>query len=156
MTSNQMQTKREEAADLFLDAIPPIWYLLRAQIDKIAREKFDITGGQFHVLGRIKSGKTSVSDLADTRHISRPTVSRKVDNLVEKGLVSRKESREDRRFTVLELTEEGGNILQMMALSRRMWLEEMLTTLNDHELETIIQAFIVLGKLSKTESNEKT
>lgn len=149
MLDNQTQVKRKEAADQFWEAIPPIWYSLHSQIDKTAREKFDITAGQFHVLQRIKSGKTSVSDLADARHISRPTVSRKIDNLVEKGLVSRKESREDRRFTILELTEEGKNILQILASSRRVWLEEQLGTLDDKELEMIIQAFSVLGKLQK-------
>jgi DNA-binding MarR family transcriptional regulator len=149
MLDIQTQAKRKEAADQFLESIPPIWYSLHSQIDKFAREKFDITAGQFHVLQRIKSGKTSVSDLADARHISRPTVSRKIDNLVEKGLVSRKESREDRRFTILELTEEGEKILQMMASSRRVWLEEQLGSLDDKELEIIIQAFSILGKLQK-------
>jgi DNA-binding MarR family transcriptional regulator len=104
---NNPQANRKEVADLFWEAIPPIWYLLRARVDKIAREQFDITGGHFHVLRRIKTGDTSVSELADTRHISRPVVSRKIDSLVEKELVSRRESREDQRFTVLELTGDG-------------------------------------------------
>ena len=68
MNKNHSPAKRKEAADLFWEAIPPIWYLMRAQINKTARERFEITGGHFHVLRRIKSGDTSVSDLADARH----------------------------------------------------------------------------------------
>lgn len=118
MINEQEHTKRKDAADLFWEAIPPIWYLLRAQIDKTAREKFKITGGHFHVLRRIKSGDTSVSELADARHINRPVVSRKVDSLVEKGLLSRRESPEDRRFTVLELTQNRGRNLKVNVCSQ--------------------------------------
>lgn len=148
MNNGQRHTRRK-AADQFWEAIPPIWHLLRAQTDKTARERFDITGGQFHVLRRIKRGKTSVSDLADARHISRPTVSRKVENLVEKGLVSRRESREDRRFVVLDLTQAGETALRVIYSSSRAWLEEQLDRLDDQELETIIKAFEALSKLSR-------
>lgn len=142
------QTNRKEAADLFWDAIPPIWYLLRAQINKTAREEFDITGGQFHLLRRIKRGRTSVSDLADSRHISRPVVSRKMDSLVAKNLVTRNESLEDRRITMLELTDDGEKVLELMSATSRVWLEEQFGALAEDELETIIQAFSALSKLS--------
>jgi len=136
------------AAELFWEAIPPIWYILRSQLYKTAREEFDITGGQFHVLQRIKNGDTSVSELADAHHISRPVVSRKLDNLVEKGLVSRKESPQDRRFTVLELTPEGEKILEVLSTTKRKWLEEPLGSLTDQELETVIEGFSTLMKIS--------
>jgi len=149
MTKNHSPIKRKEAADLFWEAIPPIWYSMRAQINKTARERFEITGGHFHVLRRIKSGDTSVSDLADTRHISRPVVSRKVDSLVDKGLVSRRESQEDRRFTVLELTEDGEKILEFMYESSHVWLEEQLMTLDNQELAAVIQGFEILKQVGK-------
>jgi DNA-binding MarR family transcriptional regulator len=142
---------RREAAEQFLKAVPSIWYSLRSQIDKIARQKFGITGGQFHVLRRIKSGKTSVSMLAEARHISRPTVSRKVEHLVEKGLVARRVSQQDRRCTILELTATGEEILQVMEFSRQKWLEEQFSALDDHDLEVIIQAFSLMNELSRKE-----
>ena len=148
MIKEQKHAKRIDAADLFWEAVPPIWYLLRAQIDKTARERFEITGGHFHVLRRIKSGDTSVSELADARHISRPVVSRKVDSLVEKGLLSRRESPEDRRYTVLELTQNGEEILKLMSAASLAWLEEQLGALSIQELETVIQAFSLLNKIS--------
>ena len=148
MSDAQNNTKRKEAAELFWDAIPPIWYWLRSQLDKTARETFEITGGHFHVLRRIMNGDTSVSELADARHISRPVVSRKVDSLVEKGLVSRSESAEDRRFSVLEVTPKGEEILDVMSASSRGWLQDKLGVLDSQELATVIQAFLILKKIS--------
>ena len=89
-----------------------------------------------------------MSELAEAGHISRPVVSRKVDSLVEKGLVSRRELPEDRRYTVLELTDEGEKVLQEISISSRVWLEERLGTLDYEDLEKIIQAFTALRKLS--------
>jgi DNA-binding MarR family transcriptional regulator len=146
-TTPKIETR--EAAEQFLAAVPPIWYSLRSQIDKIARQKFGITGGQYHVLRRIKSGMTSISELAQVRHISLPTVSRKVEHLVEKGLVARRESQKDRRCTILELTEAGEEIIQEMEFSRRKWLEEQFSVLDDQELETIIQALSLMTALSQ-------
>jgi len=99
-------------------------------------------------LQRIKNGDTSVSELADAHHINRPVVSLKLDNLVEKGLVSRKESPQDRRFTMLKLTPEGERILEVLSTAKRKWLEEPLGSLTDQELETVIEGFSTLMKIS--------
>jgi DNA-binding MarR family transcriptional regulator len=146
MPDKKSGLSKKKAAELFWESIPPIWYLLRSYIDKISREKYEITGGHFYILRRIKDGDTSVSELADARHISRPVVSKKVDSLVEKGLVSRRESPEDRRFTVLELTPEGEEIMADLLASNRAQLRGLFESLNDQEIETIIQAFLILKK----------
>jgi len=149
MEDTTLHVETREAAEQFLAAVPPIWYSLRAQIDKIARQKFAITGGQYQVLRRIKSGMNSISKLAEARHISLPTVSRKVEHLVEKGLVARRESQQDRRCTILELTEAGEEIIQEMEFSRQKWLEEQFSLLDDHDLETIIHALSLMRALSQ-------
>jgi DNA-binding MarR family transcriptional regulator len=138
---------RKKAAELFWEAIPPIWHTIHSELDRNAREIHEITGGHFHVLRLIKGGYTSVSELADARHISRPVVSRKVDSLVEKGLVSRRESPEDRRYTVLELTLEGDRILEELRASNREWLDERFRRLEEQEIEIVNQALIILKKL---------
>jgi len=148
MSKNISSSLRQDAVELFWEAIPPIWHSIRSTLDKNAREDFDITAGHFHVLRRIKGGDTTISDLADSSHTSRPVVSRKVDSLVDKGLVTRRESTEDRRFTMLELTAEGHRILEELRRRNRVLLEELLGTLNDHELEIVIEAFFILKKIS--------
>lgn len=149
MSNKTNQSIRKQAVEKFWGAVPPFWFLFRSQLDKTAREDYEITGGHFHILRRIKKGDTNISDLAESRHISRPVVSRKVDSLVEKGLVSRHESPEDRRFTVLELTPEGDRILEELRVSNRSWLDSKLSSLNKDELETILKAFEIFNKLSK-------
>ena len=76
------------AIDKFWEFFPPVWHAVKAYIRTQATENFDITVGQFHILRRIKAGKDSVSKLAADRHTSRPAISRAVDVLVKKGLVS--------------------------------------------------------------------
>jgi len=139
---------RKMAVETFWEAIPPIWHSIHSQLDKTAREEFEITGGHFHVLRRIKCGDTTISELADSRHISRPVVSRKVDSLVERGLVTRKESPEDRRFTILALTAVGDHILRKLRSRNRKLLEEHFGSLDDREVEIVIEAFNILKKIS--------
>lgn len=146
--AKENQNRLMQAAELFWEAIPPIWYMLRSQIDKTAREDFDVTVGHFHMLRRIMDGDTSVSELADARHISRPVVSRKVDSLVEKELITRRESIHDRRYTVLELTPKGERILESLSAASLEWLEGPLGKLNDQELKTVTEAFQILKKIS--------
>jgi len=76
-------------------------------------------------------------------------VSRKVDRLVEKDLVSRRESPQDRRYTVLELTPDGEKILKNLSAASLKWVEEPLGKLNDQELETVIEAFSILKKIAR-------
>lgn len=148
MSPKSSNTTKNAVVQKFWETIPPIWYRIGSQVDKTARENYEITGGHFHILRRINNGDTSVSDLADSRHISRPVVSRKVDSLVEKGLVSRCESSEDRRFTVLALTPEGERILKEIRTSTRGWFKAQLGELDDQELETVLEAFSILNKIS--------
>lgn len=148
MAKKSRSSLRKDAVELFWQAIPPIWYIIRSHLDKNAREDFEITGGHFHVLRRINCGATTISDLADAGHISRPVVSRKVDSLVDRGLVTRKELAEDRRFTILALTEEGEQILTELKLRNWELLEEKLDLLDDREVKVVREAFTILKKIS--------
>ena len=69
-------------------------------------------------------GFTSVSELAAIRQISRPAISQAVDVLVEKGLISRQQEAEDRRFVHLLLTPNGEALLNKIFQENRAWMME--------------------------------
>jgi DNA-binding MarR family transcriptional regulator len=69
---------------------------------------------QYHVLEPLSSGPRTNRELAESAGISAPTVTRMVDGLLQRGLVTRIEDPIDRRAVVISLTEDG-----LTALTRK-------------------------------------
>ena len=113
----------------------------------MATENFDISVEQFHILRFIRRGHCSVSELANVRNISRPASSQGVDALVNKGLVTRTQSKEDRRYVELELTPEGNALLDSVFQNTREWMKESLETFSQDELELAMRGMEVLKKM---------
>jgi DNA-binding MarR family transcriptional regulator len=137
----------EQTLDKFWETVPRLWSHVRAHIRVVATEKFDISVEQFHILRYIRRGNCSVSELADARNISRPAVSQGVDTLVHKGLVNRRQSKEDRRYVELELTPEGNALLDGVFQNTREWMKSGLEPLSQDELELAIHGMEILKKL---------
>jgi len=149
MTTNTITENQvlEQALDKFWETIPQLWGYIRSHIRMVATENFDISVEQFHILRFIRHGHNSVSDLADARNISRPAVSQGVDALVNKGLITRTQSKEDRRFVELELTPEGKTLLDSVFHNTREWMKESLETFSQEELELTVRGMEVLKKM---------
>ena len=137
----------EQALDRFWETIPPLWGYVRSHIRAVATENFDISVEQFHILRFIRRGHCSVSELANVRNISRPASSQGVDALVNKGLVNRTQSKEDRRYVELELTPEGNALLDGVFRDTREWMKESLEAFSQEELDLAIRGMEVLKKM---------
>jgi len=142
-TSKELQ---EQAIDRFWETIPPLWGTVRAHIRTEATRQFDISVEQFHVLRHVRRGTNSISDLATAKNISRPAISQAVDLLVNKGLITRTQSTEDRRFVELKLTDSGNALLDTVFKETRAWMKELLSCLTNEELDTIAKAMEALKK----------
>jgi DNA-binding MarR family transcriptional regulator len=125
------------AIDQFWETVPRVWNLIRTHVRTIAMEQFDISVEQFHVLRHIRKGLTSVSDIADARQISRSAVSQAAELLVVKGLITRREKPDDRRFVQLALTPEGERLLNQIFQQNRAWMMEKMASISPDDLETI-------------------
>lgn len=67
-----------------------------------------VTDGQCFLIVEIgRKPGISVKELADILHVDKSGVSRSVEELVQKGFVERKPSKEDRRFVTLRLLPRG-------------------------------------------------
>jgi len=145
MTSSEKL--RDQAVDRFWETVPPLWGTVRSHIRAMATAKFDISVEQFHVLRYVRRGTDSMSELATAKNISRPAISQAVDVLVKKGLLTRVQSTEDRRYVDLALTDAGNNLLDTVFQETRKWMKESMCTMSADELETIAKAMEIMKKM---------
>ena len=140
---------QNQAIDRFWETVPPLWGTIRTHIRVAATAKFDITVEQFHILRHVRRGAASISELATAKNISRPAISQAVEVLVKKGLLTRVQSTQDRRFVELALTEAGNELLDTVFKETRDWMKQQMNALSNDELETIAKAMEVLKKMLK-------
>src|SRR6266498_1773163 len=145
MTSSEKL--RDQAVDRFWETVPPLWGTVRSHIRATATAKFDISVEQFHVLRYVRRGSGSMSELATAKNISRPAISQAVDVLVKKGLLTRIQSTQDRRYVELALTDAGNNLLDTVFKETRSWMKKRMNVLTVDELETIAKAMEALQKM---------
>jgi DNA-binding MarR family transcriptional regulator len=136
----------DHAIERFWETVPPLWNFVRSHIRAVATTKFDITVGQFHILRHVRRG-ISMSELATAKDISRPAISQAVDILVNKGLLTRVQSTQDRRYVELALTDEGNHLLDTVFKETREWMKERMHVLTAQELETIADAMEIMKKI---------
>jgi len=137
----------KETMELFRQVILPLWHITRAQIHDLATSEYGITSSQFHTIRRISQGDASVSVLADCMHVSRPNVSRAVDELVQNGLVNRKRDPDDRRNIQLSLTGKGGKMIKELHRKYGGVLADQFSVLNDEELNILSSALESMKKV---------
>lgn len=90
-----------------------------------------LTLAQYRLLAMIGSGADRASHLAGQLALAKPTVSATVDTLVERGLVERASSLDDRRVTTLTVTESGQGALAAAEAAMRARLDDVLARLDD-------------------------
>ena len=139
----------QETLELFWLTVPPIWHATRALTQKVATEEFSITPSKFHALRRIVEGHRYVSQLAGCLHLSRPNVSRMVDELVNDGFIEREPNPQDRRNIRLLLTEKGQHLFDMLHARIQTQMEEFFSRLNAQELEEVNCGLRNMHKLSE-------
>ena len=137
----------KETMELFRQVILPLWHITRAQIHDLATSEYGITSSQFHTIRRISQGDASVSALADCMHVSRPNVSRAVDELVQNGLVNRTRDPNDRRNVQLSLTDEGEKKIKDLHKKYGELLADQFSILNDEELRILSSALKSIKKV---------
>jgi DNA-binding MarR family transcriptional regulator len=138
------QVQVNAVIEKFWETVPPAWHATRAQIRKMAAEIFHLTVEQFQVLRRIRKGIDSVSALAEANRTSRSSVSKAVDALVNKGLISRSTDAHDRRHIHLSLSGEGERVLSAIYAETEAWLAARFARLTPEELDETLRSLDLL------------
>ncbi|MBI4641710.1 MAG: MarR family transcriptional regulator [Candidatus Tectomicrobia bacterium] len=93
-----------------------------------------------------ESGVLSMHELADKMHLTVSTMTRVIDQLVEKGLAKRKTSPEDRRVCCVQLTKEGESLLKTIEGELVDVEKQILEKIKPTERETMIRAIEDLSR----------
>ena len=117
----------EGCANAVLDTVPMVMRVIRQHL---RRHRSGLTVPQFRTLCNVSTASgLSLSDVADFIGLSLPAMSRLVDGLVEKKLLTRKTCDEDRRHVRLAITPRGEATLREARDLARRHLAEALARL---------------------------
>ncbi len=100
-----------------LDAPADLWTATGRAVARLARQveialaRVDLTTAQYRALVQLGEGAEASSSLAAKLAVSRPSVTAVVEGLVQRGLVDRQHSADDRRRVSVTLTEAGHQVL---------------------------------------------
>jgi len=138
--------KLDECARQLLDTTPQIMRFIRAEMR--SHRGHDLSVPQFRTLTFVnRNPEVSLSNLADHLGLTLPSTSKLVDGLVNQKVVTRRESKEDRRRLTLALTKNGQDILRVAREATQNHLKDVLHELSADELSTIIRAMNLLQPL---------
>ena len=116
----------------------------------------DLGEGQVRILHMLSHQEYTMGDLAERMHVTAPTVSRTVDNLVARSLVDRHPDANDRRKIWLRLTDEGNNLAGQMERGFRLAMERLLQPLTPDQLAILSAACDTLEGLLTADRSSDT
>ncbi len=138
-----MATSPEVCAQEILDVVPLVMCTIRRELR--SHRSAELSLPQFRTLGYLnRQPDVSLSEVAEHIGLSLPTMSKMVDGLVERGLVTREEDSVDRRRMVLCLTQEGHASMDAALKATRAYLAGLLAGLSDEQRAGVVAAMDVL------------
>ncbi|MCM3695492.1 MarR family winged helix-turn-helix transcriptional regulator [Microbacterium oleivorans] len=116
--------------------------LFRAQHEVLAEigqdfEGHELSSGEYDVLLTVTRGEDHTARLRDVTAnmlISQPSVSRLVDRMVTRGLVSKCPDPQDGRGALIRATEKGATMFRRLATTHGRTIAERMSVLTDDEL----------------------
>jgi DNA-binding MarR family transcriptional regulator len=130
---------------------------LRLSVARLARRlrqqtAMELTPSQNSALISIeRHGPLTPSELAEIERIQRPTATRILGALIERGLVARQPDASDRRSSRVSITRNGADVLARGRRRKNAYLARRLETFDADELETLDRAAALLERLMEEE-----
>ena len=138
-----MTTSPDVCAQEVLEVVPVVMRTIRAELRH--HRMADLSVPQFRTLAFIdRNVDASLSDVTEHIGLTLPSMSKIVDGLVIRKLVTRQTHPTDRRRMTLALTARGETALQLSRAATRACLAEDLAALSDRQRETIVQAMEIV------------
>jgi long-chain acyl-CoA synthetase len=113
---------------------------------EIALAKIDLTTAQYRTLTQLDDGEEASSSLAAKLAVSRPSVTAVVEGLVERGLVDRRHSDQDRRRVSVNLTESGRQVLAQADQVVSAKLADLLAAVSTRQAAQAVSGITAWGK----------
>jgi DNA-binding MarR family transcriptional regulator len=147
---NQMAESTQDRARELLAAVFMVMQAVRVEMR--SRRTPDLTVPQFRTLVFLsKFPGAGLSDLAEHIGLSLPSMSKMIDGLVSKGLVTRVECVSDRRRVSLSLTTTGKSIYRQASRGTNAALAKRLDALSPEESANLSQAMRAVERIFTNE-----
>ncbi len=141
-----MSSSSKQTARVVLEVVPLIMRNVRTEMQR--QPALDLSVPQFRSLKYLeRHSGASLSDLADHIGLTLPSMSKLVDGLVARSLVSRKTNAGDRRRVTLALTVQGRGLLKSAYACAEIALTEKLGTLRPEDRSAVVRAMRILHPL---------
>lgn len=102
---------------------------------------------QSHIIYEInRQINPSMRQVAEALGMDITTFSRQIKTLEKKGLVSKSPSSEDRRVSILTLTQEGERMEKQIDERMKAFIEKILAQMTDFERDMVIKSIQLLNK----------
>lgn len=136
----------DECAREVLLVVPVVMRIIRTEMRR--HRPAGLSVPQFRAMGFMyRRTCTSLSDVAERLGVTLPTVSRLVDGLVKRGLVLREVSQNDRRYSVLTLSDQGISVYDSAKRQAEKHLADSLQSLSVSEREEVTRAMQTLMRI---------
>jgi DNA-binding MarR family transcriptional regulator len=140
-----MAVSSEECAREIIDVVPLVMRVIRSEMR--AQRGPDITVPQFRSLRFIsRCPDVTLSDVAIYIGLTLPSMSKMIDGLVNRGLITRNPSSIDRRCIVLTVTKRGNEILKTAQDNTQAVITKTLSTLSNDEREVVVRSMLILQR----------
>jgi len=115
--------------------------------DRVCTEQLAITGSQGYTLLAIADGEAiSMNDLSLKMKLSNSTMTRMVDQLVQKGLVNRLPDADDRRVVRLGLSGPGRQTQMELSQALQAFFSQVVQEIPEEERESVIHSLASLNQ----------
>jgi DNA-binding MarR family transcriptional regulator len=145
----------DESARQILEAIPMVMAAIRTEIR--SHRGSELSMPQFRVLIFLNRHEgASLSDIAEHLGLTLPSMSKMIDGLVARNMVTRQMDTEDRRRVILAPTDLGRTTMQSAYQATESRLAERLVVLPASERRIIIKAMQILASIFVSGQEAKT
>ena len=140
----------EDVANEIFDVVPLVTRSIRSKFRE--QRAADLSVAQFRTLAFINRREgASLSDVAEHIGLTLPSMSKMVDGLVNRRLISRHAHDTDRRRVCLSITPTGKKKIQASYVHSQAFLADKIAGLSAAELETVSTALHLLQGLFVSE-----
>lgn len=102
------------------------------------------------LLVTLLDGPRRITDLAETEALAQPTVTKLVDSLQQRGLVARERPLNDGRVVLVSISAEGREKVEAFRTQLRSIMRDTVADLSDDELDQLVAASEIMGRLIDT------
>jgi DNA-binding MarR family transcriptional regulator len=103
---------------------------------------------QFSVLCRLEETPRTPGELAEIERVAKPSMTRTVGALVDRGLVLRQPDPTDGRQVILSITDAGRRSVRTIRRQRDAWMASRVARLSAEEQDVLARATVILAKVA--------